>query len=137
MSIRTGPPVAATWQVRPKSRDRLGCDGPIRAVDTNNALCKHNISSLESDDFVTSLYNRIALFRAERGVSRRELAEAVGVNNQTIGYLERGDYKPSLELAMKIAAYFDVPIELLFSFRAFESVADTLRRAAAAGERPL
>ena len=85
---------------------------------------------------MSNLYNRIALFRAERGVSRRELAEAVGVNNQTIGYLERGDYKPSLELAMKIAAYFGVPVELLFSFQRFESVADTLRRAAAAGEQP-
>lgn len=81
------------------------------------------------------LYNRIAVFRAERGVSRRVLAEAVGVNNQTIGYLERGDYKPSLELAMKIAAYFDVSVELLFSFRPFETVADTLRRAAAAGDQ--
>ena len=83
-----------------------------------------------------ALYNRIALFRAERGTTRRELADAAGVNNQTIGYLERGDYKPSLELAMKIAVYFDVPIELIFSFRPFEPVADTLRRAAAAGERP-
>lgn len=78
------------------------------------------------------LYNRIAVFRAERGVSRRELAKAVGVNNQTIGYLERGDYKPSLELAMKIAAYFAAPIELLFAFQPFEPVADTLRRVAAA-----
>ena len=86
------------------------------------------------DHFMTILYNRIGVFRAERGVSRRELAEAVGVNNQTICYLERGDYKPSLELALKVAAYFDVPVELLFSFRPFESVADTLRRAAAAGE---
>ena len=83
---------------------------------------------------MTNLYNRIALFRAERGVSRRDLAEAVGVNNQTIGYLERGDYKPSLELAMKIADYFGVPIELLFSFRPFDSVAAALRRAAAVGE---
>ena len=80
---------------------------------------------------MTLLYNRIALFRAERGISRRDLAEAVGVNNQTIGYLERGDYKPSLELAMKIAAYFGVPIELLFSFKPFDSVAAALRRAAA------
>ena len=80
-----------------------------------------------------TLYNRIAVFRTERGVSRRELADAVGVNNQTIGYLERGDYKPSLELAMRIAAYFDVPIDLIFSFQRFEPVADTLRRASAAG----
>jgi DNA-binding XRE family transcriptional regulator len=72
------------------------------------------------------------LFRAERGESRRELAEAVGVNHQTIGYLERGDYSPSLELAMKIAAHFGVAIEHLFSFTPFESVAAALRRAEAA-----
>ena len=75
------------------------------------------------------LYNRIALFRAERGISRKALAESVGVNPQTIGYLERGDYKPSLELAMKIAAEFDVAIEHLFSFQPFLPIADTLRRA--------
>ena len=75
------------------------------------------------------IHNRIALFRAERGISRRELAEAVEVNNQTIGYLERGDYKPSLELAMKIARYFGVSIEILFSFERFEPIAMTLKRA--------
>ena len=74
------------------------------------------------------MYNRIALFRTEAGLSRKALAEAVDVNPQTIGYLERGDYKPSLELAMKIAATFDVPIEFIFSFTPFESVADTIRR---------
>lgn len=75
------------------------------------------------------IHNRIALFRAEAGMSRRDLAEAVEVNPQTIGYLERGDYKPSLELGMKIAAVFNVPVELLFSFTPFESVAEALRRA--------
>jgi DNA-binding XRE family transcriptional regulator len=80
-----------------------------------------------------ALHNRIALFRAERGVSRRVLADAVGVNVQTIGYLERGDYSPSLELGMKLAAYFAVPVELLFSFSPFEPVAVALRRAG--GER--
>ena len=75
------------------------------------------------------MHNRIALFRAEYGLTRRALAEAVGVNPQTIGYLERGDYKPSLELAMKIAEQFDVAVEHLFSFTPFEPVADTLRRA--------
>ena len=76
----------------------------------------------------TNMHNRIALFRADRAVSRRELAEAVGVNAQTIGFLERGDYKPSLELAMKIALYFGVPVETVFSFTPFESVAATLAR---------
>ncbi len=76
-----------------------------------------------------SLHNRIAVFRAERGVSRRQLAEAVGVNNQTIGYLERGDYKPSLELAVKIARYFEVNVEMLFSLERFEPIAMTIKRA--------
>lgn len=82
------------------------------------------------------IYNRIAVFRAERGTSRRELADAVGVNPQTIGYLERGDYNPSLELAMKIAAFFGVAVDHLFSFQPFESVAAALRRADAQGMTP-
>jgi DNA-binding XRE family transcriptional regulator len=75
------------------------------------------------------LYNRISVFRAAQVMSRRQLADAVGVNNQTIGYLERGDYKPSLELAMKIARHFEVPVEMLFSFERFEPIAMSLLRA--------
>ena len=75
------------------------------------------------------IHNRIAVFRAERCMSRRELADAVGVNPQTIGYLERGDYSPSLELGMKIAATFDVPVEALFSFKPFEPVWRAMQRA--------
>jgi putative transcriptional regulator len=73
------------------------------------------------------IHNRIALFRAEAGMSRKGLADAVGVHPQTIGYLERGDYKPSLELAMRIAETFAVPIGLLFSFTPFPSMAQALR----------
>jgi len=75
------------------------------------------------------LHNRIAVFRAEQGISRRQLADAVGVNNQTIGYLERGDYKPSLELALKIAGHFGVAVEMLFSLERFEPIAATFKRA--------
>src|SRR5690606_6433597 len=62
-----------------------------------------------------TVYNRIALLRAERGVTRRQLAEALGVHYQTIGYLERGEYSPSLYLALRIAEYFEVPVEVVFS----------------------
>lgn len=61
------------------------------------------------------LYNRLAVLRAERGLSRQDLAVAVNVNYQTIGYLERAEYNPSLELAFKIAELFAVPIEAVFS----------------------
>jgi DNA-binding XRE family transcriptional regulator len=67
----------------------------------------------------SGLYNRIAVLRAERGVSRQQLADAVGVNYQTIGFLERGEYGPSLKLAFQIAEYFDLPVEAIFSTRPF------------------
>ena len=65
------------------------------------------------------VYNRIAMLRAERGVSRRQLAEALGVHYQTVGYLERGDYSPSLYLALRIAEYFEIPVEVIFSTSPF------------------
>ncbi len=65
------------------------------------------------------IHNRIAMLRAERGISRRQLAEALGVHYQTIGYLERGEYSPSLHLALRIAAYFEVPVEVIFSTTPF------------------
>ncbi len=78
------------------------------------------------------MFNRIAILRQDRKLNRRNLADAVGVNPQTIGCLERGDYTPGLDLAMKIAAVFGLPVEMVFSFTAFPSVTDALRQA---GER--
>ena len=75
----------------------------------------------ESGDVV---HNRIAMLRAERGVSRRDLADALGVHYQTIGYLERGEFSPSLHLALRIAAYFDVPIDIVFSLKPFKRLGE-------------
>jgi len=60
------------------------------------------------------------VLRAERGLTRQELAEAVEVNYQTIGFLERGDYNPSLTLAFALSQYFGVPIEAIFSLEPFQ-----------------
>jgi DNA-binding XRE family transcriptional regulator len=75
----------------------------------------------DSSDLV---HNRVAMLRAERSISRRELAEALGVHYQTIGYLERGEYSPSLHLALSIAAYFDVPVEVVFSLKPFKRLGE-------------
>lgn len=61
------------------------------------------------------LYNRIVVLRQERSISRKELAEKIGVNPQTVGYLEREEYNPSLDLAFRISDCFKLPIELVFS----------------------
>jgi len=60
------------------------------------------------------IHNRIGVLRRERGLSRKELADIVGVNTQTVGYLEREEYNPSLDLALRISEFFGLPIELIF-----------------------
>lgn len=65
------------------------------------------------------VFNRIAVMRADRKVSRRELADSLGVHYQTVGYLERGEYSPSLHLALRIARFFEVPVESVFSLEDF------------------
>jgi putative transcriptional regulator len=65
------------------------------------------------------IHNRIAMLRAERGISRRQLADALGVHYQTIGYLERGKFSPSLYLALRISEYFEVAVEVIFSTTPF------------------
>lgn len=58
--------------------------------------------------------NRIAELRRAAGLSRVELSERVGVNWQTIGYLERGEYNPSLALAFRLSDVFGLPVEEIF-----------------------
>lgn len=73
------------------------------------------------------VYNRLPVLRAERGLSRKALADAVGVNYQTIGYLERGDFNPSLELALKLSVFFDLPVEMIFSLSPFRPLSEAMR----------
>lgn len=72
------------------------------------------------------IHNRLQVLRAERGLSRQDLAEAVEVNYQTIGYLERGDYNPSLELAFRFSELFGLPIEAIFSTKPLKPLSDSL-----------
>lgn len=72
------------------------------------------------------IYNRISVLRNERGLSRKELADQVGVNFQTVGYLERQEYNPSLDLAFRISKYFGLPIELIFSTEPMRPLSEEL-----------
>ena len=74
------------------------------------------------------VHDRIAVLRADRGVSRKQLAEAVGVHPQTIGYVERGEYSPSLALALRIARFFELPVEAVFSLDPLPSLTQELLR---------
>ena len=61
------------------------------------------------------VYNLIEVARVALGLSRQELADKVGVHYQTIGYLEREEYSPSLVLALRIANELNQEVTELFS----------------------
>lgn len=57
---------------------------------------------------------RIKELRAVQGMTQVELAKRVGVRRETIVFLEKGKYNPSLQLAWSIAKIFELPIEEVF-----------------------
>ncbi len=61
------------------------------------------------------VFNQIEQVRTSMGLSRQQLADLVGVHYQTIGYLERGEYSPSLVLALRIAKALNREVSELFS----------------------
>lgn len=72
------------------------------------------------------LFNRVRVLRAERDMTRAQLADAIGVNPQTIGALERGDHSPSLDLAFRICEVFGLPVEAVFSRTEFAPMSKEL-----------
>ena len=62
------------------------------------------------------LYNRLKEYRARLGVNQQEMGQLAGVSRQTISQIERGDYSPSVTLALKIAKICNVSVEDIFSY---------------------
>ena len=61
--------------------------------------------------------NQVETWRIKAGLSRQQLAEAVGVHYQTIGYIERGEYAPTLALALRLAQVLNCKVEDLFNIK--------------------
>ena len=62
--------------------------------------------------------NTIKVLRAVKGLTQEQLADDLGVTRQTIHAVESGKYKPSIDLAFKLARYFDTSIEEIFHYEA-------------------
>ena len=60
------------------------------------------------------LNNRVKELRARFGFSQGELGDRVGVTRQTIGFIEKGEFSPSITLALKIAREFELKVDELF-----------------------
>ena len=67
------------------------------------------------------LYNRLKEYRARMGVNQQEMGVLAGVSRQTISQIERGDYSPSVTLALKIAKICNVSVEDIFSYEEDEN----------------
>ncbi len=63
---------------------------------------------------MANLQNQIKKMRNEKNITQQDLADAVGVSRQTIVAIEKGNYIPSLVLAMQLAGFFKVSVEKLF-----------------------
>jgi len=61
------------------------------------------------------VFNRLEALRTKVGITRQQLADAVDVHYQTIGYIERNEYSPSLVLALRIAKALNKKVEQIFS----------------------
>jgi putative transcriptional regulator len=59
---------------------------------------------------------KLKVYRAMRDMTQEELAREVGVTRQTIIAIEKGDYNPSLELAFRIARFFEAGVEDIFIY---------------------
>ncbi len=60
------------------------------------------------------IVNEVSRLRLEKGVTQEDLATSVGVSRQTIIALEKGNYTPSILLALKIAGFFKTSVERIF-----------------------
>ncbi len=67
------------------------------------------------------LYNHLKEYREQLGVNQTDLGRLAGVSRQTISLIERGDYSPSVTLALKLAKICQVRVEDIFSYEAEEN----------------
>ena len=67
------------------------------------------------------LNNYLKMFRAKIGINQEDLGKRVGVTRQTISLIERGDYSPSVTLALKIAKVFETSVEAIFYYEEEEN----------------
>ena len=63
-----------------------------------------------------SVANTVQKLRNDRNITQEDLGAAVGVTRQTIIAIEKGNYTPSVLLALKISHYFNIPVEKIFQY---------------------
>lgn len=61
------------------------------------------------------ILNEVNTLRNALGITQEDFAQAIGVSRQTVSAIEKGNYTPSVHLALKIAQFFKIPVEKVFT----------------------
>lgn len=88
----------------------------IIQITDDKKNCQKDNRNCQNKEVNVPLYNHLKEYRAKIDVNQQEMGKLVGVSRQTISQIERGDYSPSVTLAIKIAKIFDVPVEAIFEY---------------------
>lgn len=78
---------------------------------------------------IVPFHNRLQMLRVERGLSRKELADLVEVHPQTIGYIERRQFNPTIDVALRMSEVLGVGLDAIFSREPFALLSDEKLRA--------
>ncbi len=79
-------------------------------------------------DKKVEFYNRLKMLRVERNISRKELADRTDIHPQTIGYIERQQFNPTIGLALRLSSALGVGLDAIFSAEPFNLLDDTVLR---------
>lgn len=82
--------------------------------------CGYDKDTCQSGGEKMPLYNRVKEYREEAGISQTELGKLCSVSRQTVSSIERGEYHPSIVVALKIAEVFKKSVEEVFWWKEFE-----------------
>ena len=94
----------------------------VKSIDKDICQCysdddkKNCQNMIDKGDEHLPLLNRLKEYRSRLGVNQTEMGKLAGVSRQTISQIERGDYSPSVTLALKIAKICEVSVEDIFIY---------------------
>lgn len=114
-AVHREPYLAQFCRFLEKDIDKESCHYYNSLTMNDKKSCQKDKKLVKGGKYVP-LVNHLKEYRAKIDVNQQEMGKLVGVSRQTISQIERGDYSPSVTLALKIARVFDAKVEDIFDY---------------------
>lgn len=111
--------ILVMWYLLITANDKHICHFEKQACQKEKITCQPSGDGTGGDEM--PLHNRLKEYRARIGVNQQEMGRLVDVSRQTISLIERGDYSPSVTLALKIAKVCNATVEDIFEYEEDET----------------